>query len=82
MGWPNNDPEGWDKVCRGAVEDWIQNGMTTFYDINLNPRIAEFLDWLQAEHSDIFQAMIDSGGCIYIDSHTADYFNQKSGVNV
>lgn len=75
MGWPNNDPGGWDEVCRAAVKEWITKGLQEFYGEELLAGV-KFIGWLQYEHPKIFQIMVDQTGFALADAE-ADYLERK-----
>ncbi len=78
MGWPNNDPERWNIVCAEAVTAWYMNEYFK-YAGDLAPTVYELVEFLQSEHSDIFDALLMQVDASTIDGATNDYFMAKYG---
>lgn len=80
MGWPNNDPEGWNEVERSAVKTWLESEINAFYGVDnhgiIEDSVNDILSMLQAEHEGIFQAMVEQVGYALSDAE-ADYLERK-----
>ncbi len=80
MGWPNNDPEGWDEVCRGAVFNWLGSEIETFIAPEDIPyTLGDVVEMLQQEHRNIFDAILAKVPPQILDTHEADYIGRKMG---
>lgn len=77
MGWPNQDPEGWDMVCRGAVAEWLNSEFDTFWSFQSLHRPLAMVEMLQAEHSDIFNALLLKVPRVILHAHEADYLRYE-----
>ena len=76
MGWPNQDPEGWDKVCRDAVAEWLEAEKEIWDGTDYNSydsNISELVNMLQSEHRDIFDALLLKVPSDLLHAHEADY---------
>ena len=78
MGWPNNDPNGWDKVERSAVKTWMLKELRVFYGADY-PEPEDLLIWFQAEHSEVFRALVECVPAAMLNDHEADYLEEKYG---
>ena len=79
MGWPNADPEGWDEVERRAVGEWMrkeQLAFTSEWPMREEQRTMLLL-WLQAEHGNIFRAMVEALPTSALSDAEADYLERK-----
>ncbi len=64
MGWPSDNPLGWEEVEREAVRTWMHREQTGFsYEWLMRAEQREMLLlWLEAEYPGIFRAMVEAAG--------------------
>jgi len=78
MGWPNHDPEGWDKVCREAVAEWLENTVTNFHNQEYSRAdLNDIIDMFQSEHPDVFDTLLLKVPNDMLNAHEVDYLNSR-----
>lgn len=79
MGWPNTDPEGWAEVERAAVTAWLAREFRTWdrRTDSLCVKILDMISMLQAEHPEMFRALVNAAGEFALTDVAADYLERK-----
>ena len=80
MGWPEAHPEGWAEVERDAVQIWMVEELIAFHSSSYEPHKPNdmvLIAWLQAEHGDIFRALVEATGLRALAGAEADYLERE-----